>query len=141
MAYNDFTIDQLAARDGARACRYCGTVDDLCVDHILATSLGGANEICNMQILCRRCNSKKRDRPDLYRSGAHWLTPRIRDLFRVGNKYMFSYRPKTTWVIVDVSSDFCLVKFQSQDGKIHALHGRPLAQWNSWRIVANGTAT
>lgn len=40
-------------------CQYCKSENDLSVDHILALVNGGKNNISNMQVLCRSCNSKK----------------------------------------------------------------------------------
>jgi 5-methylcytosine-specific restriction endonuclease McrA len=48
-------------RDGA-VCRVCGAVDDLCIDHIVPVAKGGQDELSNFQVLCRSCNSRKRDR-------------------------------------------------------------------------------
>jgi hypothetical protein len=45
-------------RDG-HACRSCGCRDDLTVDHIYPWSLGGTDDLDNLQTLCRSCNSKK----------------------------------------------------------------------------------
>ena len=41
------------------ACVLCGTKDKLTIDHIHPVSKGGGDEISNLQILCRSCNSKK----------------------------------------------------------------------------------
>jgi hypothetical protein len=49
------------ARDGF-ACRKCGATEDLSIDHVQPWSLGGSDEIENLQILCRPCNSGKGDR-------------------------------------------------------------------------------
>lgn len=40
-------------------CQHCGSRRYLAIDHIIAVSKGGANDISNYQTLCRRCNSKK----------------------------------------------------------------------------------
>lgn len=40
-------------------CADCNSVDDLQIDHITAISLGGTNELDNLQILCGNCNRKK----------------------------------------------------------------------------------
>jgi 5-methylcytosine-specific restriction endonuclease McrA len=49
---------QLIARDGER-CRRCGRMDDLTIDHIIPISAGGSDDLRNLQILCRPCNSRK----------------------------------------------------------------------------------
>lgn len=41
------------------SCAHCGTTEDLCADHIVPRLLGGRTNRQNIQILCRRCNSKK----------------------------------------------------------------------------------
>lgn len=46
------------AQDGYR-CLSCGTSDDLTVDHIYPVSLGGTNELSNLQTLCLSCNISK----------------------------------------------------------------------------------
>lgn len=48
-------------RDG-RACKECGAVDDLSIDHIVPRSKGGTHDEVNLQTLCRRCNSAKNNR-------------------------------------------------------------------------------
>lgn len=45
-------------RDGF-VCLHCGAIEDLTVDHILPWSLGGSDELDNLQTLCRPCNSRK----------------------------------------------------------------------------------
>jgi 5-methylcytosine-specific restriction endonuclease McrA len=42
-------------------CLACGATEDLSVDHIHPLSLGGSNEITNLQVLCCECNSLKGD--------------------------------------------------------------------------------
>lgn len=48
----------LFARDG-RACRECGSEDDPTADHIVPVYEFGTNELSNLQVLCRSCNSRK----------------------------------------------------------------------------------
>jgi len=43
-------------------CAYCGTLDVLTVDHFVALSRGGKDEIFNIVPACRRCNCSKNDR-------------------------------------------------------------------------------
>jgi 5-methylcytosine-specific restriction endonuclease McrA len=40
-------------------CLCCGKLRDVGIDHILPISHGGDNNIDNLQVLCRTCNSKK----------------------------------------------------------------------------------
>lgn len=47
-------------------CKHCGTRRCLSVDHIIPKSKGGSDEESNLQTLCGRCNSIKKDRlPDV----------------------------------------------------------------------------
>lgn len=40
-------------------CVYCGSKENLQIDHIISVFSGGQNKICNLQILCRSCNAAK----------------------------------------------------------------------------------
>lgn len=40
-------------------CANCNSVDQLQLDHIVALSMGGSNDIDNLQILCKKCNTSK----------------------------------------------------------------------------------
>lgn len=44
------------------SCAFCGTQEDITQDHIIPLSKGGLNVIENIQPLCRKCNSSKRDK-------------------------------------------------------------------------------
>lgn len=59
-AQRDHLMLQLIERDGYE-CQTCKTVDDLTIDHIIPLSKGGSDELENLQLLCRRCNSLKND--------------------------------------------------------------------------------
>jgi len=48
-------------RDGG-TCVECGAKDYLEFDHVIPVSKGGSNTVQNVQLLCRRCNSKKSDK-------------------------------------------------------------------------------
>ncbi len=45
-------------RDG-RICRYCGSDENLQIDHIISRKRGGTHDLENLQVLCRDCNLKK----------------------------------------------------------------------------------
>lgn len=48
----------------AGACAYCGSGEELQVDHIYPYSKGGAHSIENFQPLCKACNYAKRDKTE-----------------------------------------------------------------------------
>lgn len=43
-------------------CAYCGSSDNLSIDHVKPVSKGGGNERTNLQCLCLPCNIKKGNR-------------------------------------------------------------------------------
>ena len=49
---------QVFERDG-RCCVYCSATEMLALDHIHPWSMGGTNDVDNLQVLCRSCNSTK----------------------------------------------------------------------------------
>jgi hypothetical protein len=49
---------RILERDG-HACKACGAVDALCIDHIIPVSRGGDSSDGNLQVLCSACNTKK----------------------------------------------------------------------------------
>lgn len=44
------------------ACLYCGSIEKICIDHIVPLSRGGNNSIGNYAPACNRCNSSKKDK-------------------------------------------------------------------------------
>ena len=50
--------DAVIARDGDH-CAHCGTTEGLTVDHILALTNGGTNDVENLQLLCVPCHKRK----------------------------------------------------------------------------------
>jgi len=49
---------EVFARD-PHYCVYCGTTEDLQIDHIIPIAKGGTSDLDNLQILCGKCNRKK----------------------------------------------------------------------------------
>ncbi|WNJ21453.1 HNH endonuclease [Pontibacter sp. G13] len=49
-------------RDGYR-CVYCGTKEDLTIDHVIPKSSGGRDTWDNLVTACQKCNSKKGSLP------------------------------------------------------------------------------
>lgn len=54
----EYFLRELRFRDGNR-CRNCEAENDLTIDHLYPVSLGGTNDLSNLQLLCRKCNAKK----------------------------------------------------------------------------------
>ncbi len=52
---------EVMMRDGYR-CGYCGATSNLCIDHVVPISRGGATLIDNLVTACVSCNSKKKDK-------------------------------------------------------------------------------
>lgn len=51
-------------------CVHCNCKENLTIDHIIPVSKGGKDDIENLQILCKSCNSKKgvKEWPDIHGS-------------------------------------------------------------------------
>jgi len=50
--------ERVFSRDG-RQCRYCGSDENLHIDHIISRKRGGSHDLDNLQVLCRDCNLRK----------------------------------------------------------------------------------
>lgn len=53
-------INRLMARCGDQ-CVECGSTERLGIDHVIPVARGGRHSIGNLTVLCRRCNSSKKD--------------------------------------------------------------------------------
>ena len=45
-------------------CGFCGSIENLTVDHIKPYSKGGTHDLSNLQCLCSKCNRMKYDKYD-----------------------------------------------------------------------------
>jgi 5-methylcytosine-specific restriction endonuclease McrA len=57
-----FSYKNVMKRD-KHTCMYCGTHEDLTVDHVIPKSRGGQTSFENCVTACRSCNHKKGNRP------------------------------------------------------------------------------
>ena len=59
------TIAQISNRDIRRlmssVCVYCGSCENITVDHVIPLARGGSHAIGNLTSACKTCNSRKRD--------------------------------------------------------------------------------
>jgi 5-methylcytosine-specific restriction endonuclease McrA len=62
-------VRQRIASDRRARCTnpYCNKVERLTIDHVVPLSQGGTDNIHNLQLLCRACNTAKGDRIIDYR--------------------------------------------------------------------------
>ena len=60
---NNFTAAQ-RKRMLKTSCEFCGSIKNLCLDHIVAVCRGGTNADDNAQTLCQPCNIKKSQTTD-----------------------------------------------------------------------------
>ena len=61
MMLNASVKKNVFARDG-NVCAICGSNEKLCIDHIFPVSRGGFTKMENLQVLCEKCNLKKRNK-------------------------------------------------------------------------------
>ncbi len=61
------------------ACALCGSTDGLQIDHIVAVVDGGTNDLDNLRVLCKACNTSKGANSDI--GIARWIAVDIKDRF------------------------------------------------------------
>lgn len=55
-----FDDESIKLANGAR-CVYCGSIQDLSIDHVFARHFGGSDSSDNLVCCCKKCNSSKGD--------------------------------------------------------------------------------
>jgi len=58
----DFDIMEVWEREGY-TCAYCGSTENLTIDHIVALADGGSHSLDNLTVACMSCNSSKGAKP------------------------------------------------------------------------------
>lgn len=56
--YN-YILSQMIHFKKELSCSKCFSPEDISIDHIFPISMGGTNDLDNLQFMCKRCNSKK----------------------------------------------------------------------------------
>ena len=59
---NGWAKKKIDILDAFGICVFCGAQEDLTVDHIIPKMVGGSDELNNLRVLCRSCNSKRHQR-------------------------------------------------------------------------------
>ncbi len=83
-----FTKKNVFIRDGFK-CQYCGSNNELTIDHIIPVSRGGKSTFENCVAACKPCNNKKNNRTpseaNMYLSKKTYA-PTISEFFRIKMK-------------------------------------------------------
>ena len=83
-SYSDWVRLRSMVLERDRVCVVCGSDRDLELDHVKPLSLGGSDELENLQLLCRVCHKEKSRRDVL-------LWSRIRKVKSVGSRRRFGF--------------------------------------------------
>jgi HNH endonuclease len=95
-----------AGFEQAEACELCGSTENLVIDHIIALSQGGTNELSNLRTLCQSCNTKQgwqnRERPEVVKYTTHLTPGMIEDI----KTFAFKYKLKDYQVVQVAIKEF-----------------------------------
>lgn len=83
----------------ALVCELCNSTQNLVIDHIVALSQGGTNDISNLRTLCNSCNTKEgwRNRP---RAGLEKYTTHLEpDIIQAVKVYAVQHKMKDYEVV------------------------------------------
>jgi len=65
---NNIAIRKKVFKRDGKKCSKCGSSENLTIDHITPIYRGGGNELGNLQVLCKSCNSSKSTKIKDYRN-------------------------------------------------------------------------
>lgn len=81
-------------------CAYCGSEEELTLDHITPRSKGGSEKVTNVLCACKKCNNDKAHQKwyDWYLTQEFFTTERLSDIIKWQNqiteKELVVYRPR-----------------------------------------------
>jgi hypothetical protein len=83
-------------------CAYCGSEENLTLDHITPRSKGGSDRITNVLCACKECNNTKGHQfwSEWYMSQSFFTTERLSSIIewqkQINNNEYYVYRPRQT---------------------------------------------
>jgi predicted restriction endonuclease len=83
-------------------CAYCGSEENLTLDHIMPRSKGGSDRITNVICACRECNNSKGHQmwSEWYLNQSFFTTERLSEIIewqkQLNNNEYYTYRPRGT---------------------------------------------
>jgi 5-methylcytosine-specific restriction enzyme A len=84
----------------APACELCQRTENLVIDHIVALSQGGSNDLDNLRTLCTSCNNKK------WLENVKYTTHLRPETIRAVKRYAFEHEKKDYEVVLEALTLF-----------------------------------
>lgn len=81
-------------------CAYCGSEENLTLDHIIPRSKGGSDKVTNVLCACKECNNLKGHQmwSEWYLKQSFFTTERLSNIIQwqnqFSNKEYYTYRPR-----------------------------------------------